>query len=44
MAYAWWDILEAAKEKSYTDEELETVSAFLTIPILGLKSTSRKQH
>ena len=28
----WWDILEAAKEKSYTDEELETVRHFLNHP------------
>ena len=39
----WWDILEAAKEKSYTDEELETVRHFLNDPDSGLKSTSQKQ-
>ena len=33
MAYAHGgDILEAAKEKSYTDEELETVRHFLNHP------------
>ena len=28
----WWDILESAKEKSYTDEELETVRHFSNDP------------
>ena len=28
----WWDVLEAAKERAYTDAELETVRYFLNDP------------
>ena len=28
----WWDVLEAAKERAYTDAELETVRSFLNDP------------